>query len=101
MSLVLIVLGWPTMLRLVRSSVLTVKETDYVDAARALGASDFRIITRYILPNSLAPVIVYATILVGVIISAEAALLRLEEPTGGEVYYRGTNIFDLNKADPS
>jgi oligopeptide transport system permease protein len=53
-SLVLIVLGWPTMLRLVRSSVLTVKETDYGDAVRALGASDFGIITRYILPNSLA-----------------------------------------------
>ena len=73
-SLVLIVLGWPTMLRLVRSSVLSVKSTDYVDAARALGASDFRIIRLYILPNSLAPVIVYATLLVGVIISAEAAL---------------------------
>lgn len=73
-STVLIVLGWPTMLRLVRSSVLSEKEADYVDAARALGASDFRIISRHILPNSLAPVIVYATILVGVIISAEAAL---------------------------
>jgi ABC-type dipeptide/oligopeptide/nickel transport system permease subunit len=73
-SLVLIVLGWPTMLRLVRSSVLSAKEHDYVDAARALGASDWRIITRHILPNSLAPVIVYATITVGVIIAAEAAL---------------------------
>ena len=73
-SLVLIVLGWPTMLRLVRSSVLSAKEHDYVDAARALGGSDWRIITRHILPNSLAPVIVYATITVGVIISAEAAL---------------------------
>jgi ABC-type dipeptide/oligopeptide/nickel transport system permease subunit len=73
-SFVLIVLGWPTMLRLVRSAVLSVKEQDYVDAARALGVRDFRIIRRHILPNSLAPVIVYATITVGVIISAEAAL---------------------------
>ncbi len=73
-SLVLIVLGWPTMLRLARSSVLAVKENDYVDAARALGAGNFRIIRRHILPNALAPVIVYATITVGVIISAEAAL---------------------------
>ena len=73
-SLVLIVLGWPTMLRLARSAVLSVKEEEYVDAARALGASDFRIISRHILPNSLAPVIVYATITVGVIIAAEAAL---------------------------
>lgn len=73
-SLVLIVIGWPTMLRLARSAVLSVKEEEYVDAARALGASDFRIISRHILPNSLAPVIVYATITVGVIIAAEAAL---------------------------
>jgi ABC-type dipeptide/oligopeptide/nickel transport system permease subunit len=73
-SLVLIVLGWPTMLRLLRSAVLSAKEQDYVDAARALGASDFRIIARHILPNAIAPVIVYATITVGVIISAEAAL---------------------------
>lgn len=73
-SLVLIVLGWPTMLRLVRSSVMSAKEMDYVDAARALGVGDFRIIRRHILPNAIAPVIVYATITVGVIISAEAAL---------------------------
>ncbi len=73
-SLVLIVLGWPTMLRLLRSAVLSAKEQDYVDAARALGAGDFRIIVRHILPNAIAPVIVYATITVGVIISAEAAL---------------------------
>jgi len=73
-SAVLILLGWPTMLRLARSSVLAVKENDYVDAARALGASSFRIIRRHILPNALAPVIVYATITVGTIIAAEAAL---------------------------
>ena len=73
-SVVLIVLGWPTMLRLARSAVLSVKETDYIDAARALGASNLRIIRRHVLPNSIAPVIVYATITVGVIIAAEAAL---------------------------
>ena len=71
---VLIILGWPTMLRLMRSSVLSTKEMDYVDAARSLGASDYRIITRHILPNSLAPLIVYSTITVGIIIAAEAAL---------------------------
>jgi ABC-type dipeptide/oligopeptide/nickel transport system permease subunit len=73
-SLVLILLSWPTMLRLVRSSVLSAKTQDYVDAARAMGASNLRIITKHILPNSLAPVVVYATITIGVIISAEAAL---------------------------
>jgi ABC-type dipeptide/oligopeptide/nickel transport system permease subunit len=73
-SLVLIIFGWPTMMRLVRSSVLAVKENDYVDAARALGASNTRIITRHLLPNAITPVIVYATITVGVVIAAEATL---------------------------
>jgi len=71
---VLIVFGWPTMLRLMRSSVLSVRELDFIDAARALGASDWRIITRHVLPNGITPVIVYATITVGVIITAEASL---------------------------
>jgi ABC-type dipeptide/oligopeptide/nickel transport system permease subunit len=73
-SLVLIILGWATMLRLVRSSVIAAKSADYVDAARAMGGSNWHIITKHVLPNSLAPVIVYATITIGVVISAEAAL---------------------------
>lgn len=72
--LTLVVLGWPTMLRLLRSSVIAVRESEYVEAARALGAKDSRIIIRHILPNAMAPVIIYATITVGVIISAEATL---------------------------
>lgn len=71
---VLIVLGWPQMTRLVRSAVIQAKEADYVDAARVLGASDRRIILRHILPNAITPVVVYATISVGIIIAAEAAL---------------------------
>lgn len=73
-SAVLIILGWPTLMRLMRSTVLSGKEADYVAAARALGASDWRIMRVHILPNAIAPVIVYATITVGIIISAEAAL---------------------------
>lgn len=73
-SLVLVVLAWPTLMRLMRSSVLSGKEADYVAAARALGAGDMRIMRVHILPNGIAPVIVYATITVGIIISAEAAL---------------------------
>jgi oligopeptide transport system permease protein len=73
-SLVLIVLGWATLLRLVRSSVLSAKAHDYVDAARAMGASNRRIITRHILPNAIAPVIIVSAISVGVVIAAEAAL---------------------------
>ncbi|HEX6329672.1 MAG TPA: ABC transporter permease [Actinomycetota bacterium] len=73
-SFVLIFLAWPTLMRLMRSSVLAGKESDYVLAARALGASNWRILRVHILPNGIAPVIVYGTISVGIIISAEAAL---------------------------
>ncbi|MCW2613610.1 MAG: peptide transporter permease [Frankiales bacterium] len=72
--LALIVLGWPTTLRLFRASVIAVKDTDYVAAARAMGATNGRIIVRHILPNAIAPVLVYATIAVGGIIAAEATL---------------------------
>ena len=73
-TLVLLVVGWPTMLRLMRSSVLSVKEADYVQAARALGASGPRVLRRHVLPNAIAPVIVYATIFIGIMIAAEATL---------------------------
>jgi oligopeptide transport system permease protein len=73
-ALALVVLSWMTPMRLVRSSVVAVRDSDYVQAARALGASNWRLVTRHILPNALAPVLVYGTISVGVIISAEAAL---------------------------
>lgn len=67
-------LGWPTFARLFRSSVLSVKENDYVDAGRALGASDARLMFRHIGPNAIAPVVVYATMSVGGAILTEAAL---------------------------
>jgi len=73
-SLALIAFGWLTAMRLVRASVIAIKEADYVQAARALGGSDWRIITRHILPNSVAPVLVYATIAAGSFIAAEATL---------------------------
>jgi oligopeptide transport system permease protein len=73
-ALALIVLAWMTILRLLRSSVIAIKAGDYVQAARAQGASDWRIITRHILPNAIAPVLVYATIAIGGYIAAEATL---------------------------
>ncbi|MCC6102515.1 MAG: ABC transporter permease [Atopobiaceae bacterium] len=71
------VLGWPSIARVFRSSILSIKENDYVDAARAMGASDFRIITRHIFPNSVASVVVYATMNIGGAILTEAALSYL------------------------
>lgn len=70
----LAILGWPNIARLMRSSVLQVLPNDYVQAARALGASSPRIIISHILPNALAPVIVVATINLGAFIAAEATL---------------------------
>ncbi|SDO63741.1 oligopeptide transport system permease protein [Pedococcus dokdonensis] len=72
--LVLSIFGWPGLARLMRSSVLQVKPNDYVQAARALGASPWRIIRAHVLPNALAPMIVVATINLGVFISVEATL---------------------------
>lgn len=68
------VLGWPSIARVFRSAILTVKENDYVDAARAMGASDFRIVARHIFPNSVATIVVYATMNIGGAILTEAAL---------------------------
>ncbi len=71
------VLGWPSIARVFRSSILSVKQNDYVDAGRALGASDGRLIMRHILPNAVAPILVYATMSIGGAILTEAALSYL------------------------
>ncbi|MBY4797035.1 ABC transporter permease [Collinsella sp. AGMB00827] len=68
------ILGWPAIARVFRSAILTVKENDYVDAARAMGASDARIIARHIFPNSVASIVVYATMNIGGAILTESAL---------------------------
>ena len=70
----IMILGWPTVARIMRGSVISVKEADFVTAARALGASDLRILGRHILPNAVAPVIVVATISLGLFIVLEATL---------------------------
>ena len=76
-AIALALFGWMTAMRLVRSQVIAVKTSDYVAAARAMGASAPRILIRHILPNAVAPVLVYATITVGVLIAAEATLTYL------------------------
>ncbi|MEV6332596.1 ABC transporter permease [Streptomyces sp. NPDC051909] len=78
-------LGWTQITRVMRGAVITVKQADYVHAAKALGAGTTRILFRHILPNAMAPVIVVATIALGGYISAEATLsylgLGLAAPT--------------------
>ncbi|WP_424533959.1 ABC transporter permease [Sphaerisporangium viridialbum] len=74
MTIVLVLLGWTTMTRLMRGQVIAIRDTDYVQAARALGASDRRIMIKHILPNAIAPVFVVAMLNVGNVISGEATL---------------------------
>lgn len=70
-------LSWMPVARLVRAEVLALKERDFVQAARALGASDARLMWRHLVPNALAPVIVSGTLLVASAILLEAALSYL------------------------
>jgi peptide/nickel transport system permease protein len=73
-ALVIGVLFWMTFARLVRASFLTLRELDFVSATRALGGSDLRIIVRHILPNSVGPIIVEATLELGYAIIEESGL---------------------------
>lgn len=84
-SAVLAVFGWPPMVRLLRSSVMTTKDLEYVMAARSLGAGRWRILRRHVLPNSLRPVLTLASAYAGAVIATEATLtfagLGLQRPT--------------------
>jgi peptide/nickel transport system permease protein len=83
--LVLGLLGWPPTCRLVRGEFLSLRERDYVQAARASGALDSRIIFRHVLPNAMGPILVNATFGVATAILTEAALsflgLGVQPPT--------------------
>jgi ABC-type dipeptide/oligopeptide/nickel transport system permease subunit len=72
--LVLGLTGWLGICRIVRSSFLSLRQLEYIEAARALGFGKNRIIWRHMLPNALQPIIVYGTISIGSVILAEAAL---------------------------
>jgi len=74
MILVIGLLSWMPTARVVRGSVLSLKEQEYINAARMVGAKDFYIILRHILPNAMAPIIVGATLGVGGAIITESSL---------------------------
>jgi peptide/nickel transport system permease protein len=93
--------GWVGYARLVRAQVLAVKEREFVEAARALGASDLRIFARHILPNILQPIIVQAAIGMAGAVLAEATLsflgLGLPPPAaswGGMLNDARSHLFD-------
>ncbi len=72
--LVIVVVNWTYIARIIRGQVLSLREKEFVEAARSLGASDRRIIMRDVLPNLVAPIIVYSTLLIPQNILLEAAL---------------------------
>lgn len=71
---VLTIFGWTGSCRLVRGMVLGLREMDFIEASRALGMSDLRIIVRHMIPNAMAPIIVNATLSLGGVIILESAL---------------------------
>lgn len=77
--------SWPTLTRIVRGSFLTLREREFIQGARAIGASNFRIITKHLLPNAIGPIIVNATLLMATMIIAESALsfigMGIPQPT--------------------
>ena len=83
--LVIGLLSWMSVARLVRGQILSLRERDYISAAKAVGAADGRIMWRHLLPNALAPVIVAATLAIGNNILTESALsylgLGVQPPT--------------------
>jgi peptide/nickel transport system permease protein len=73
----LVVLGWPTAARLMRGQMLSLREAEYVEAARSIGAKDSRIVMRHILPNAIQPVFIYSFTGIGVAVVAMASLAYL------------------------
>jgi peptide/nickel transport system permease protein len=98
---VIVLAQWPYFARIIRGQVLSLREKEFIEAARSLGASNTRIIFREILPNLLAPIIVYTTLIIPTNILFEAALsflgVGVQPPTAtwGAMIAEATNIFDI------
>ena len=98
------VVGWAGMARLVRGQVLVVRQLEYVQAIRALGAKDMRVILGHVLPNVIAPVVIAATLGVAGAIMAEAALSFLglgvppPTPSWGSMIADGRDLDQLRRA---
>lgn len=98
------IVGWAGMARLVRGQVLVVRQLEYIQAIRALGAGDLRIMLQHVLPNVVAPVVIAATLGVAGAIMAEAALSFLglgvppPAPSWGSMIADGRDLDQLRRA---
>jgi len=99
---VLAILSWPSIARIVRGQILTLREMEYMEACEALGISDFRRIFKHLLPNVLAYVIVYATLGMAGVILTETSLSFLglgvspPTPTYGEIMFNGEDMLKVS-----
>ena len=97
---VISVTSWPPIARIVRGETLSLREREFVEAARSVGASNTRIVFTEVLPNLVAPIIVYASVLIPQVILYEAALsflgVGVQPPTAswGQMISDATEIFD-------
>ncbi|HEU5472097.1 MAG TPA: ABC transporter permease [Actinophytocola sp.] len=97
----LVILGWTTTARLMRGQVLALRESEYVEAARSIGASSTRIVVRHLLPNAIAPVLVYAFTSIGVAVVAMASLsflgvgVSIDTPEWGQMISQGFRNFGV------
>jgi peptide/nickel transport system permease protein len=100
-SLIIGLFSWPYIARIVRGQVLSLREKEFTEAARSLGASNWRIMSREILPNVAAPIIVYTTLIIPSNILFEAALSFLgvgvpqETPSWGRMLSDASGIFTV------
>jgi peptide/nickel transport system permease protein len=101
----LVVLGWPTAARLMRGQMLALREAEYVEAARSIGASDWRIVLRHIMPNAIQPVFIYSFTSIGVAVVAMASLAYLgvgvppDTPEWGRLINQGIEQVQVSGKD--
>lgn len=104
--LALVLVGWPSYTRVIRGEILRVKQEDYIEAAKAVGCSDLRVIVRHVIPNAIYPVLIMASLDIGAIVLSAAALsfLGLGAPAGyadwGQMIQYSQNWIFASPTDP-
>jgi peptide/nickel transport system permease protein len=105
--LALVLVGWPSYTRVIRGEILKVREEDYVEAAKAAGSSDLRVMIKHILPNAIYPILIMASLDTGAIVLTAAALsfLGLGAPSGyadwGQMISLSRNYIYANISAPA
>ncbi len=98
---IIAIFSWPYIARIVRGNVLSIREKEFIEAARSVGAGNVRIMFREVLPNLVAPIIIYATLLIPSNILFEAALSFLglgvpqDTPSWGQMLSDASGVFDI------